>query len=465
VGERALRKALSQCRLSGGDIMSHHRSMSDQANDKTPIISRVLPDGTVLEALFDAEKGTTALAVASPSAEPFVAPDFAMASGERLVPYSPRNNLLATECVLLPSNIGEFGDKRDLLNELRRYLRRYVDLTPVFEDIAAHYILLSWVYDAFNELPYLRFRGDFGTGKTRGLLAVGSVCYKPFFASGASTVSPIFHVLDAFGATLILDEADFRFSDATAELTKILNNGNIRGLPVLRTMTNRHKELNPTAFRVFGPKIVSMRESFSDRALESRFITEETGGRPLRHDIPIHLPDSLAVEARQLRNSLLAWRFRARSTMKVDPERLIAGVSPRLNQTALALLALVDDARLRHEIAAHLAGEERGEAIERATGYDARMLLAVKAAFEETEEPFVSVADVAGRFNNSLENFHLPISNKAVGAIVRRLGVTTTKSRGIYVIPQSERARLSVIAKRFGIDADVSGAVLSDAAA
>ena len=29
----------------------------------------------------------------------------------------------------------------------------------------------------------------------------------------ASTVSPIFHILDAFGGTLVLDEADFRFSD------------------------------------------------------------------------------------------------------------------------------------------------------------------------------------------------------------------------------------------------------------
>ena len=65
------------------------------------------------------------------------------------------------------------------------------------------------------------FRGDYGTGKTRALLAIGSLCYKPFFASGASTVSPIFHVLDAFGGTLVLDEADLRFSDATADLTKI----------------------------------------------------------------------------------------------------------------------------------------------------------------------------------------------------------------------------------------------------
>ncbi len=116
-------------------------------------------------------------------------------------------------------------------------------------------------------------------------------------------------MLDTFGGTLVLDEADLRFSDATAELTKILNNGNVAGMPVLRTMTNRHRELNPHAFTVFGPKLIGMREHFSDRALESRFLTEETGQRPLRADISIHLPGALHQEALALRNRLLAWRF------------------------------------------------------------------------------------------------------------------------------------------------------------
>src|SRR5262249_59500096 len=92
---------------------------------------------------------------------------------------------------------------------------------------------LTLLYDAFNELPYLRLQGDYGSGKTRALLAIGSLCYKPFFASGASTVSPIFHTLDAFRGTLIFDEADFRFSDEKAEIVKILNNANVPAFPLL----------------------------------------------------------------------------------------------------------------------------------------------------------------------------------------------------------------------------------------
>jgi hypothetical protein len=431
-------------------------SNSDIAPIPTPTISRVFPDGSIVEALYDADAVTTMLAVRTPDGEIGIVPHVDLPTKERLVPYSPRNNLIASGCVLLPSDVGDFGDfgdKGDLVDEVRAFIHRYVDLTPVFEEIATHYVLLSWVFDAFSELPYLRFRGDYGTGKTRALLTIGAISYKPFFASGASTVSPIFHVLDAFSPTLILDEADFRFSDATAELTKILNNGNMDGLPVLRTMTNRHRELNPTAFRVFGPKIIGMREGFSDRALESRFLTEETGGRTLRPDISISLPRSLEVEALALRNKLLAWRFHARFAVGPDATRLVEGVEPRINQTALALLSIVDDEGLRRAIRDELMGEEARVLSERASSFEAMMLGVLADRFATAEAPHVSIAEVTEAFNHvACPELGKPMTNKWVGSFVRtRLRLATAKSRGVYVIPQTERARVVALARRHGV--------------
>jgi hypothetical protein len=420
-----------------------------------PTISRVFDDGTLVELVYDPVTITTAFAVRNSDGSVHVGPTFDAPTGERLVPYSAVNNLIANECVLLPSDIGDFGDKGDLVDEIQSFLHRYVDLSPLFEEIAAHYVLLTWVYDAFNDLPYLRFRGDYGTGKTRALLALGSLSYKPFFASGASTVSPIFHIQDAFQGTLILDEADFRFSDATAELTKVLNNGTTRGMPVLRTMTNRHRELNPTAFRVFGPKIIAMREDFSDRALESRFLTEETGGRTLRGDVPIHLPDTFKTEARVLRNNLLAWRLRFRFSVGPDVSRLPDGVSPRAKQTSLALLSLIDGEDLRSRLVAHLAGADASTIEERSETHDAAMLAAVTEAFAATPAAYASVKDIADRFNaRNAEGFGQPMTNKWVGSFIRRrLRLATTKTGGVYVIPPSERARVSALARRFGVEA------------
>jgi hypothetical protein len=428
-------------------------SITKDQSGPTPIISRCLPDGTLIEALFDAETTSTSLAVSLPDGQIAIAPFFDLPTGERLVPYAPTNNLIASSCVLLPSDVGDFGDKAELVDAVRSFLHRYVDLSPAFEEIATHYVLLTWAYDAFNELGYLRFRGDYGTGKTRALLAVGSLCYKPFFASGASTISPIFHVLDAFGGTLVLDEADLRFSDATADLTKILNNGNVKGLPVLRTMINRHRELNPTAFKVFGPKLIAMRERFTDRALESRFLTEETGGRPLRADIPIHTPEDLKAEALVLRNKLLAWRFAARQTVGPDPSRLVPGIEPRLNQTALALLSIIDDEAVRGRIGQALAGEEARVLQERATSLQAAMLAGLLEAFAMTDTAHVTVSDAAQRFNQrACSDLGKPMTNKWVGGFLRnRLRLTTMKTGGVYVLPRAELAKIEALAQRYGL--------------
>src|SRR5439155_7408489 len=135
---------------------------------------------------------------------------------------SPRNNLLTNEVVLFPSEPLEYESEESLVGDIRGFIHRYVDVSPLFEQIASYYVLFTWVYDAFNELPYLRLRGDTGSGKTRFLATAGSLCFKPIFASGASTVSPLFRILDAMRGTLIVDEGDFRFSDEEAALAQIL---------------------------------------------------------------------------------------------------------------------------------------------------------------------------------------------------------------------------------------------------
>ena len=416
--------------------------MSDQA---VPTISRILPDGTLVELVFDSGGGATALAVCLPDGMRSLVAEVSMPGAEPLKPYGPTNNLLSSGCVLLPSALADAGKKTALLADVKTFIHRYVAVSAVFEDIAAHYVLLSWVYDAFNEAPYLRFTGEYGSGKTRALLVLGSLTYKGFFASGASTVSPIFHILHEFGGTLVLDEADLRFSDATADLVKILNNGTVKGLPVLRTMTNRHRELNPQAFRVFGPKIVAMRGSFHDVALESRFLTEDMDRCAMRADIPIHLPDAMKQEAQDLRNRLLAWRFSARRHVTIDPARAIAGVSPRGNQMALPLLSLVDDAGLRRAIGTRLATAEALASAKRASLPHVAMAGVLERLFQQS--PYVPVSAVAEEFNEQSE---VTLPAKSVGSIIRReLGLATVKTRGVYVVPASERGKVSELAKRY----------------
>jgi len=417
----------------------------------TPTVSAIGEDGTIVELVYRPEHRQTLLSLYNAGRWSLMA--HVDLDESRLVPFSPHNNLIKNDVVLLPSEPLIYGSEENLLADIQSYIHRYVDLSPSFEKLATYYVLLSWLYDAFNELPYLRLRGDFGTGKTRTLLVIGSICYKPFFASGASTVSPIFHTLDAFRGTLIFDEADFRFSDERAEIVKILNNGNVRGMPVLRTMMNRQREFNPQAFQVFGPKIVATRGSYEDRGLESRFITEEMGSRTLRSDIPINLPDDFREEARELRNKLLLYRFHRRFDVKIDASLADPKLEPRLNQILLPLLSVIKDPGLRAELRSVALDAQASLIAERGLLAEAQVLEILAELMATIDRAVVPVADVtAGLIERYGEEYERPITNRWIGGVLRkRLNLLTYKSHGIYVVPMSERTKVELLCSRYGI--------------
>ena len=400
-------------------------------NLKVPTVSRVLPDGRIVELVYSRAAAQTMLAVHS-ALELKIVAELPLATGEVLVPVSPRNNLIRHGAVLLAETAETYGDVSALVEAIEAYIHRYVDVSDEFRRIASHYVLLTWVYDAFAELPYLRLRGDFGSGKTRALLVVGSLCYKAFFASGASTVSPIFHTLDTFGGTLILDEADFRFSDEKSELVKIFNNGNVRGFPVLRTAITVKREFDPRAFSVFGPKILAMRRSFEDQALESRFLTEEMGQRSLRPDIPINLPEKQKDEALRLRNKLLSYRFDVLASVAVDDSLVDPELSPRLNQILVPLLSLIQDQSRRCELRRIVGSFERQLYAERSNSPEAGVLEVLTTLLADETRRAIPIAEITAAFVERFGvEYERPISNRYVGGLLRtRLRLLTYKSHG-----------------------------------
>jgi hypothetical protein len=417
-----------------------------------PTVSRRLPDGGLLELIYQPDAHRTAFAVFR-GGKLSVESSLEAGAGERLVPVPASNNLIKHRAILLPEKAESYESTEHLVAEINRYLYRYVDLSERFQRIAAYYVLLTWVYDAFNELPYLRLRGDFGSGKTRALVVIGSLCHKAFFASGASTVSPIFHTLDTFRGTLIFDEADFRFSDEKSELVKIFNNGNAKGFPVLRTAVTVKREFNPSAFNVFGPKIVAMRRSFEDQALESRFLTEEMGQRSLRDDIPINLPDAQEKEARSLRNRLLMYRFQTVEKIQVDESLADSVLSPRLNQILIPLLSIIDDDQVQEEVRESVKSFDREIYAERAASAEAGVLEILAEMLSKAARATIPVSEVTAAFIERFgAEYERPITNRFIGGILRkRLRLLTYKSHGVYVLSATEKPKVDQLSIRYGV--------------
>lgn len=417
----------------------------------TPTVSRLLPDGRNIEIVYKSKDCKTLLAICTSGI--ITLEESIDVNGERLAPISPSNNLLKHKVVLLPEQPEPYASVEVLLQEIQAYLYRYIDLSDEFFRIASCYILLTWVYDAFNELPYLRLRGDYGSGKTRALLVIGSVCYKGFFASGASTVSPIFHILDTFRGTLIFDEADFRFSDKTAELVKIFNNGNVRGFPVLRTAITQKREFDPRAFMVYGPKIVAMRNSFSDQALESRFITEEMGQRSLRKDIPINLPEEQKEEAQSLRNKLLMYRFQTLEHARINKTLVDPSLSPRLNQILVPLLSIIEDETLRKEIRDAAHGLEKELRAEKSSAPEGELLELLVEITNDSVRTYIPLSEITSLFvERHGADYDRPITNRYIGHLLRkRLRLSTYKRHGVYVLSLTEKDKILVLAERYGL--------------
>jgi hypothetical protein len=419
-----------------------------------PTVSAVLPDGSLVEMLYRPGENRTLFCVFKDGEIRYERN--ILIDGRRLAPYSPRNNLLTNEVVLFPSEPVEYGSEQELVEEIRAFIHRYVDVSPLFEQIASYYVLFTWVYDAFNELPYLRLRGDTGTGKTRFLLTVGSLSYKPIFASGASTVSPLFRILDAVRGTLIIDEGDFRFSDEKAEIVKILNNGNARGFPVLRSESVNGREFSPRAYTVFGPKLVSTRSFFQDRALEGRCLTEETGGRTLREDIPINLTVSYKQEALDVRNKLLLFRLRNFGKRQIDPALVDRSIEPRLAQIFVPLLSVIEDANARNALREVAREYHRDLVADRGMDVEAQMLEIIHELQRDPYSPGLAVKEITERFiARHSEEFDRKITPRWVGFIIRqKLGLKTERRETGYVIASGEAPKLPRLYAKYGLAAN-----------
>ncbi len=435
-------------------------NLQDQKGRATPIVSAVLRSGAIVETLYKPDANQTAFAVFEDGR---AAEQGTLDTPEhgRMVPYSRDNNLLTHGVVLFPSAVGGYSSQDELLGEIRSFIHRYADLSEGFEEVASYYVLLTWIYDAFSEVPYLRLKGDYGSGQSRCLQTIGSLCYKPMFASGASTVSPMFRIIDTFRGVLVMDESDFKFSDEKAEIVKIWNNGNAAGFPVLRSESTPTKEFNPRAFVVFGPKIIATRGDFQDQALESRCITEVMTGLPPRADIPLSLPRTFRTEACELRNKCLAYRFRNLQAERNLELARDPSIEARVAQVFGPLLSIVEDGAAKERILALARGKSSTLEAERSASTDAQ-LVGVIRELREAGIP-LGVKDITDRFaERHSSDYDRPITARWVGGqLRRRLSLVPVKTRGLFVIPGSD-PKIESLLERYGpgdvaVDVGTSG--------
>lgn len=378
-------------------------------------------DGRIIEAYYDPHEAETGLLVFE-NGEAKKTPQIVIDGNVYTAPPAT-NSLIKSGFVKLPSEALAFDSEMSLLKEVKSFIHAYVQIPADFENIAAFYVLFSWVYDHFDELAYLRAIGDFGSGKSRFLKVLGALCYRAVFLNGSASVSAIFRIINDLKGTLILDEADFRTSDTSSEIVKILNSGFQKGIPVFRSEAtgNKTKSYDPTAFDVFCPKIIATRKDFTDDALESRCLNNAMETLT-RDDIPESLEGDFESRALQLRNKLVMFRFQKLSGgISKDPLPKL-DIEPRLKQIISPLYRVISDPAGK-EIILDFIRSKQVEVTERRRGsfegYLLKSLLNVLVG--STEPTMQDIADDYNKFHGNTCDHKYDVKARKVGSIVEKL--------------------------------------------
>ncbi len=200
-----------------------------QGKSKPKQVASVVQDGLLAEIVFDPELDPPTQFAVWQQGKITVVPSLTINS-RRILPPTDPHGMTEKGVVLLPSRRESSGGQKKLLNDLRGFIHTYADLPPFWEELIAYYVLMTWVYDRFTAVPYLRFLGDHGSGKSRCLQVAAHLCYKGIVAGGATTSSPLFRLIDVYKGTFVMDEADFRNSEAWTDISKILNSGYMQGV-------------------------------------------------------------------------------------------------------------------------------------------------------------------------------------------------------------------------------------------
>lgn len=367
--------------------LNGHKKKSDDEENDEPIFTT---GGWLFEHFvgleYDQDEDKTYFAVRFPDGHVEDRLERIKIQDRKYIPI-PTNNIIRKRVILLPSAMGELKDERDLLFAIKVHNAKYFDFgaDATFEQLCMIYPFFTYLARQFRTVPYLRALGDYGTGKSRLLKTIGPICYQPIMTNAGSSASSLFRILDLFtNSTLVLDEADFNNSDEASMIAKILNGGNEKGQPILRSEKNELGNFDAAAFDVFGPKIIGMRKDFQDQATASRCLTKEMLPIQPHPRIPLDLPpvEVYERECLGLRNALFAYMMHnLQKDQQVDLGAIDRAMDSRTAQVTVSLLTVMKSEEGRDLVRDYLKNVTEERKGERYATFTARVLEGIMLAW------------------------------------------------------------------------------------
>ncbi len=334
--------------ILGGWIPDKNSGASSlSANSERSALSR--PRGWLVEYLYDPETDKAAFAYRDPEGKIGKAETLEI-DGVRYAPKPP-DEIVRKGAVIFPSDIGKPKENLELVAIIESFIHRnYLLDNKMLGRLMAYWVMMTWIYDGLEALPYLRAMGDAGSGKSELMKRVGYLCYRLLITGGASSDSSFFRMTEMYRGTVFMDEMDLPDGgDMDNPKVKFLNLGAMRGNPIIR-MEEGYNEVGNRVFlpvlnTTFCPKLICMRKDFMDEAVGTRSITIQTFEKFPEElaaaGVSLQLTEDFYIQARAIRNLLLYWRLvNWQERIQVDASLIDMHISSRLNQVTIGLKAI-----------------------------------------------------------------------------------------------------------------------------
>jgi len=354
----------------------------------------------------------------------------------------------------LPSCAKDYDSSEELDKIIFQFIHKWLDIDNKLIQFSLWNIKRSWVYERFHTLNYLRALGDTGQGKSRYLDVLGILHYKPIFTSGATTSAPIFRIIKKWKGSLIIDEADFQKSDATQDIIKIINQGYEQGKHIMRCDQNDATKIQ--FFDPYCPKVIATRNTFEDKATESRCITTVMKGTK-RRDILFNLNDNFYEEALEIRNMLLKWRFD--NYFKIDSNKVqpnnLGDLEPRVQQIVNSFLTLfAQDEKEIKIFEEYMLGYQSELIDERRNSFEGLIIEGIYNLMLDGVEYF-NTTDIIQKANITNRKGEF-VKGNTISKKLKSLGFKKSISKLIYgktkrIIPK-DHEHLEMLFKRYGFD-------------
>jgi putative DNA primase/helicase len=204
----------------------------------------------------------------------------------------------------------------ELLESICAAQRRYLVLPNGSAETLALWAVHTHVFRCFEHTPRLALTSpEKRCGKTTTLDVLAELVASPFSTSNISAAA-VFRVVEKFGPTLLIDEAD-AFLPERDELRGILNDGHKRGGQTVRLVGDDHE---PRLFSTFSPAAIAMigrlSDTLADRAVNVRL-------RRKRPNEPVQLFRSNRIaDLHELRQKMARWAL--------DHQKKLASADPSI---------------------------------------------------------------------------------------------------------------------------------------